>query len=149
MPVKEAMKYISVRNIYFASFLRFFYWNLFRQCGIVIQFIINSLFRASGYCGQRIISLVIEAVKHSPFLIWFSPPKDGRLVVVRGSDVTPEKRIDMYKIQIIRSCLKGTYNNWFYNSWKFLTGIIWIFSCIVLFTCYCVVNNVNCLFCIK
>jgi hypothetical protein len=26
-----------------------------------------SLFRASGYFGQRIISLVIEAVKHSPF----------------------------------------------------------------------------------
>jgi len=29
--------------------------------------IINSLFRASGYFGQRIIFLVIEAVKHSPF----------------------------------------------------------------------------------
>jgi hypothetical protein len=28
-----------------------------------------SLFRASGYFGQRIISLVIEAVKHSPFYI--------------------------------------------------------------------------------
>ena len=52
-----------------------------------------SLFRASGYFGQPIISLVIEAVKHSPFYIWFSPPKDGRLVVFRGSDVTPEKRI--------------------------------------------------------
>jgi hypothetical protein len=53
----------------------------------------NSLFRASGYFGQRIISLVIEAVKHSPFYICFSPPKDGRLVVFRGSDVTPEKRM--------------------------------------------------------
>ena len=52
-----------------------------------------SFFRASGYFGQRIISLVIEAVKHSPFYIWFSPPKDGRLVVVRGSDVTSEKRL--------------------------------------------------------
>ena len=29
----------------------------------------NSLFRASGYFGQPIISLVIEAVKHSPFYI--------------------------------------------------------------------------------
>jgi hypothetical protein len=28
-----------------------------------------SLFRASGYFGQRIISLVIEAVKHLPFYI--------------------------------------------------------------------------------
>ena len=27
----------------------------------------NSLFRASRYFGQRIISLVIEAVKHWPF----------------------------------------------------------------------------------
>ena len=27
----------------------------------------NSLFQASGYFSQRIISLVIEAVKHSPF----------------------------------------------------------------------------------
>ena len=63
----------------------------------------NSLFRASGYFGQRIISHVIEAVKHSPFYIWFSPPKDGRLVVVRGSDVTPEKRI------IHRYLLTGPY----------------------------------------
>ena len=55
--------------------------ELTRVCGRLSQSLMvlgkkeYSLFRASGYFGQQI--------------------KDGRLVVVRRSDVTPEKRIDM------------------------------------------------------
>jgi hypothetical protein len=37
------------------------------QLGELQGSLMYSLFRASGYFGQRIIYLVIEAVKHSPF----------------------------------------------------------------------------------
>jgi hypothetical protein len=56
MPVKEAMKYISVRNTYFASFLRFFYWNLFRQCGISLLFSLL-LILFSGHPGISVNEL--------------------------------------------------------------------------------------------
>ena len=36
---------------------------------ILEKMLYYSLFRASGYFGQRIISFVIEAMKHSPFYI--------------------------------------------------------------------------------